>query len=118
MIGQGVFVGEQVMIGNGCRIQNGAQIFTGVTLEEDVFIGPHVVFTNVLYPRAFKSQRDSFKKTLVKKGAMIGANATILCGVTIGGGAMIGAGSVITRDISPFEVVSGASKHLRFIWKD
>lgn len=106
-IGDGVHVGPKVVIGNGCKIQNGAQLFEGVTLEDEVFIGPHVVFTNVTTPRAFIDRKNEFKPTLVRRGASIGANATILCGVTIGEYAMVGAGAVVTRDVNPFTCVVG-----------
>lgn len=106
-IGMYVHVGPHVVIGHGCKIQNGAQLFEGVTLEDDVFIGPHVVTTNVLTPRAFVNRRAEFKPTLIKRGASIGANATILCGVTIGEYAMVGAGAVVTRDVDPFVCVIG-----------
>lgn len=99
MIGEGVHVGPGVKIGNGCRIQNGAQLFEGVTLEENVFIGPHVVFTNVKTPRAFVKRVYAFELTLVKKGASIGANATILPGIVIGEYALVGAGAVVTKDV-------------------
>lgn len=108
MIGEGVHVGPGVKIGNGCRIQNGAQLFEGVTLEENVFIGPHVVFTNVgSVPRAFAKRASAFDLTLVKKGASIGANATILCGIEIGAFAMIGAGSVVTKSVRRQSLVYG-----------
>lgn len=106
MLGQGVHVGTDVVIGNGCSIQNGAQVFTGVTLEDDVFLGPHCTFTNVLTPRAFQ-RAPVLKRTLVKRGASIGANATIVCGVTIGEYAMIGAGSVVTKDVQAHALVMG-----------
>lgn len=107
MIGEGVHVGPGVKVGNGCKIQNGAQLFEGVTLEDDVFIGPHVVFTNVLTPRAFVDRRAEFKPTLVKKGASIGANATIICGKTIDAYAIVGAGTVVTRDVLRQMIVVG-----------
>ena len=106
-IGQGAHVGRNVVVGNGCKIQNGAQLFEGVTLEDDVFVGPGAVFTNVMTPRAFVNRRDHFQKTLVKRGASIGANATILCGITIGEYALVGAGSVVTRDVAPHAIVVG-----------
>ncbi len=106
-LGQGVHVAPGVVIGHGCAIQNGAQLFTGVTLEDDVFVGPCAVFTNVLTPRAFVDRKQEFKPTLVKQGASIGANATILCGVTIGEYAMIGAGAVVTRDVAMHRIVVG-----------
>ena len=106
-LGQGVHVAPGVVIGNGCAIQNGVQLFTGVTLEDDVFVGPCAIFTNVTTPRAFVDRKQEFKPTLVKRGASIGANATILCGVTIGEYAMIGAGAVVTRDVSMHRIVIG-----------
>ena len=107
VIGRDAHVGPNVVIGNGCKIQNGAQLFEGVMLEDDVFIGPHVVTTNVLTPRAFVNRRAEFKPTLIKRGASIGANATILCGVTIGEYAMVGAGAVVTRDVAAHALVYG-----------
>lgn len=107
MLGQGVHVGPGVRIGDGCKIQNGAQLFEGVTLEDEVFIGPHVVFTNVLTPRAFVGRKKEFKPTLVKRGASVGANATILCGSTVNEYALIGAGSVVRGDVQAFTCVVG-----------
>lgn len=107
MLGQSVHIGTEVKIGDGCSIQNGAQVFTGVTLEDDVFLGPHVVFTNVLTPRAFQ-RAPKLKRTFVSRGASIGANATILCGVTIGKYAMVGAGSVVTKNAQPHTLVTGS----------
>lgn len=106
MLGQAVHVGAGATVGDRCSIQNGAQIFTGVTLGDDVFIGPHVVFTNVLVPRAF-AKAVSFEPTLVGPGASIGANATIICGTKIGEYAMIGAGAVVTKDVLPHTLVVG-----------
>jgi len=106
-IGEGVHIGPRVVVGNGCKIQNGAQLFEGVTLEDDVFVGPHVVFTNVWTPRAFIDRKAEFKPTLVKRGASIGANATIICGVTIGEYALIGAGAVVAKDVRPHELILG-----------
>jgi len=107
ILGQNVYVGGEAVIGNGCKIQNNVSIYDAVTLEDDVFIGPSAVFTNVKEPRAAIRQRDNFKPTLVKKGATIGANATIVCGVTIGEGAMIGAGAVVTKDVPARETWVG-----------
>jgi len=107
IIGDSVFVGKNVVIGNGCKIQNGAFLPTGVTLEDAVFVGPHTVFTNVKNPRAFVERKNEFKPTLIQKGATIGANCTIICGVTIGTYAMIGAGSVVTKDIDSYRVAFG-----------
>ncbi|MEI9932827.1 MAG: DapH/DapD/GlmU-related protein [Rhizomicrobium sp.] len=108
VISQNVMIGPNVSIGNGCKIQNNVSLYEGVTLEEDVFCGPSMVFTNVLYPRAFVSRRDEFLPTLIKKGASIGANATIVCGNTVGAYAMIGAGAVVTRDVDDHALVIGA----------
>lgn len=104
-IGQGCYIASTAVIGNNCRIQNHVSVYDGVVLDEDVFIGPSVVFTNVKRPRAYK--RGVFERTLVKKGATIGANATIICGVTIGEGAFIGAGSVVTKDVPAYSTVWG-----------
>lgn len=115
-IGQYVHIGPKVIVGNGCKIQNGAQLFEGVTLEDDVFVGPCAVFTNVTTPRAFINRRAEFKPTFVKKGASIGANATILCGVTIGEYAMIAAGAVVTRDVKAHSlVVSSPARHVSWV---
>jgi UDP-2-acetamido-3-amino-2,3-dideoxy-glucuronate N-acetyltransferase len=105
-IGQGCFIAK-VRIGHGCRIQNHVSVFEGVTLEDDVFLGPSCVFTNVKHPRAHVPRKASYARTLVCKGTTIGANATILCGVTIGEYAMIGAGAVVTADVPPHALVVG-----------
>jgi UDP-2-acetamido-3-amino-2,3-dideoxy-glucuronate N-acetyltransferase len=107
VLGQNVMVGPKVSIGSGCKIQNNVSIYAGVTLEDDVFCGPSMVFTNVMNPRAFVERRDEFRPTLVKKGASIGANATIICGVSIGCYALIGAGALITRDVPDHALVVG-----------
>tara|TARA_B100001142_G_C14257219_1_gene625623 strand:- start:457 stop:1023 length:567 start_codon:yes stop_codon:yes gene_type:complete len=107
IIGQNVMIGPDVRIASGCKIQNNVSVYQGVTLEDDVFCGPSVVFTNVLNPRAFVNRKDDFRPTLVKKGATIGANATIICGVTIGEYAMIGAGAVVTKDVPPYALSYG-----------
>lgn len=106
-IGQNVFIGKNVKIGNGVKIQNNVCLFDGVEIEDDVFIGPSVVFTNVLSPRAFVERKHQFLKTLIKKGASIGANCTIICGNTISEYALIGAGSVVTKSIQDFELWYG-----------
>jgi UDP-2-acetamido-3-amino-2,3-dideoxy-glucuronate N-acetyltransferase len=106
-IGQGCYVGN-VRIGDGCRIQNHVSIYDGVTLEDDVFLGPSCVFTNVKHPRAHVSRKPAYARTRIGRGATIGANATIVCGVTIGAYAMIGAGAVVTEDIPPHALVVGA----------
>ena len=108
VISQNVMIGPNVTIGNGCKIQNNVSIYEGVSLEDDVFCGPSMVFTNVLLPRAHVSRRSEFLPTLVKQGASIGANATIVCGRTIGRYAMVGAGAVVSRDVEDFALVVGA----------
>lgn len=105
-IGQGCFIGR-VRIGHGCRIQNNVSLFDGVTLEDDVFLGPSCVFTNVKHPRAHVQRKTKFARTLVCKGATVGANATIMCGITIGEYALIGAGAVVTADVQPYALVIG-----------
>ncbi|MFC1809400.1 acyltransferase [Candidatus Omnitrophota bacterium] len=106
-IGQNVFIDSDVHIGNGCKIQNNVSVYNQVTLEDDVFCGPSCVFTNVINPRSFIERKNEYKKTLVKKGATIGANATIVCGVTIGSYAFIAAGAVVTKDVPDFAIVKG-----------
>lgn len=108
-IGQNVVIGPRVEIGNNVKIQNNVSVYEGVTLEDDVFCGPSMVFTNIATPRsAFpRNKREDNLETLVKQGASIGANATIICGNTIGEHALIGAGSVITKDVPPYAVVYG-----------
>jgi UDP-2-acetamido-3-amino-2,3-dideoxy-glucuronate N-acetyltransferase len=107
VIGQNVMIGPMVHIGNGCKIQNNVSIYEAVTLEDDVFCGPSMVFTNVLLPRAHVSRKTEFLPTLVKRGASIGANATVICGRTIGRYAMVGAGTVVTRDVPDYALVLG-----------
>lgn len=106
-IGQNVYIDKEVTIGNGVKIQNNVSVYKGVVIEQDVFLGPSVVFTNVMNPRSFIERKQEFKQTLVRKGASIGANATIICGVEIGAYAMIGAGAVITKNVEPFALVIG-----------
>jgi len=106
ILGQNVFVGKAI-IGAGCKIQNNVSVFDGVTLEENVFCGPSMVFTNVLNPRAHVERKDEFRETLVEKGVTIGANATIICGNTLGQYCMIGACAVVTKDVSPYALVVG-----------
>jgi len=105
--GQNCVVGGNVNIGNGVKVQNNVSIYEGVEIEDDVFLGPSMVFTNVINPRAFIKRKDEFKKTLLKKGCSIGANATIICGVTIGEYALIGSGAVINRDVPPYALMVG-----------
>ncbi|MBT5407113.1 MAG: N-acetyltransferase [Candidatus Marinimicrobia bacterium] len=108
-IGQNVNIGNNVIIGNGVKIQNNVSIYEGVELEDFVFCGPSMVFTNIKVPRSEFPQRDSkyYSKTIVKKSASIGANATIVCGVTIGEYALIGSGAVVTKDVPPYALVIG-----------
>ena len=105
--GQNCVVGPNVKIGNGVKVQNNISIYDGVEIEDDVFLGPSCVFTNVINPRAFIQRKDEFKKTLLKKGCSIGANVTIVCGVTIGEYALIGAGAVVTKDVKPYSLMVG-----------
>lgn len=105
--GQNVFVGNQVTIGNNVKVQNNVSVYDRVTLEDDVFCGPSMVFTNVYNPRAAIERKDQYRPTLVKQGATLGANCTIVCGVTIGRYAFIGAGSVVTRDVPDYALMVG-----------
>lgn len=107
VIGQNVMIGPDVVIGNRCKIQNNVSIYKGVTLEDEVFCGPSCVFTNVYTPRAFIERKHEFRHTLVKRGATIGANATVVCGVTIGRYAFVGAGAVVNRDVPDYALVVG-----------
>ena len=107
VLGQNTYVAPTVRIGDGCRVQNNVSLYDAVVLEEDVFVGPSAVFTNVRTPRAHVSRKDAYEETLLRKGSSIGANVTIVCGVELGSYAMIGAGSVITRSIEPFSLVAG-----------
>src|SRR5262249_20004192 len=106
-IGQNVVISPQVTIGDNVKIQNNVSVYTGVVLEDDVFCGPSMVFTNVVNPRSHVSRKDEYKRTLVQKGASIGANATVVCGNTIGRYAFIGAGAVVTRDVPDYALVVG-----------
>jgi len=106
-IGQNVVVSPQVILGNNVKVQNNVSIYTGVICEDDVFLGPSMVFTNVINPRSAVIRKDEYKRTLIKKGASIGANATIICGNDIGEYALIGAGSVVTKSVKPFALVVG-----------
>ena len=105
--GQNCVVGPNVSIGNGVKVQNNVSIYEGVEVEDDVFLGPSMVFTNVVNPRAFIVRREEFKKTLLKRGCSIGANATIICGVEIGEYALIGSGAVINKDVKPYSLMVG-----------
>jgi len=118
VLGQNVMAGPDVIIGHNCKIQNNVSIYKGVTLEDDVFCGPSCVFTNVINPRAFIERKDEFKQTLVKKGATIGANATIVCGNTIGKYALVGAGAVVTHNVPDYALVVGVpAKQLGWVCK-
>jgi UDP-2-acetamido-3-amino-2,3-dideoxy-glucuronate N-acetyltransferase len=106
-LGQNVFVADGVVLGDGVRVQNNVSIYTGVTIEDDAFLGPSCVFTNVVNPRSFVSRKDEYKPTRVGRGATIGANATIVCGHDVGEYAFVGAGAVVTRDVLPYALVVG-----------
>jgi len=106
-LGQNVFVGDRVVIGDNVRIQNNVSVYDEVTLEDDVFCGPSMVFTNVINPRSAVPRRDQYRRTLVRKGATLGANCTIICGVTVGAHAFVAAGAVVTKDVPEFALVAG-----------
>jgi UDP-2-acetamido-3-amino-2,3-dideoxy-glucuronate N-acetyltransferase len=106
-IGQNVVISPAVVLGNNVKIQNNVSVYTGVELEDDVFCGPSMVFTNVVNPRSHVSRKDEYRRTLVRRGASIGANATIVCGHTIGRYAFIGAGAVVTKDVPDFALALG-----------
>ena len=107
VIGQNVLVASGVRIGDGCKIQNNVSLYTGVVLEDHVFCGPSIVFTNVVNPRSEIVRKDEYRTTLVKRGATLGANSTIVCGVTIGAYAFVGAGAVVTHDVADYALVFG-----------
>ena len=106
-IGQNVFIANHVSIGNNVRIQNNVSLYEGVICEEDVFIGPSVVFTNVINPRSFINRKNQYQTTIIRKGATIGANATIICGHEIGSFSFIGAGAVVTKSVPPYALIVG-----------
>lgn len=106
-IGQNVVISPEVVLGNNVKVQNNVSIYTGVICEDDVFVGPSVVFTNVINPRSGVNRRGQYSKTIVRKGASIGANATIVCGHNIGAYAFIGAGTVVTREVPPYALIVG-----------
>ncbi len=106
-IGQNVFIGNGVVLGNKVKVQNNVSIYTGVICEDEVFLGPSMVFTNVINPRSAIERKNQFRQTLVKKGASIGANATIVCGNELGEFCMIGAGAVITKPVKPYALMMG-----------
>ena len=106
-IGQNVLIASDVHIGNNVKIQNNVSIYTGVVIEDDVFLGPSMVFTNVINPRSHVNRKDEYKTTLIRQGSSVGANATIVCGVILGKYCFVGAGAVVTRDIPDFALVYG-----------
>lgn len=106
-IGQNVFIANKVVIGNNVKIQNNVSLYTGVICEDDVFLGPSVVFTNVINPRSHVNRKNEYMQTLIKTGATIGANATILCGNTLGRYSFVGAGAVVTKDVADYALVVG-----------
>lgn len=106
-IGQNVMIGKGVTLGNNVKVQNNVSLYEGVSCEDDVFIGPSVVFTNVINPRSAVSRKYEFKQTIIKRGASIGANATIVCGITIGEFAFVGAGSVVTKSVAAYALAKG-----------
>lgn len=106
-IGQNVVISPDVVIGNNCKIQNNVSVYTGVICEDDVFLGPSMVFTNVINPRAAVSRKSEYRQTLIRRGASVGANATIVCGHTLGEYCLIGAGSVVTKDVLPYALMVG-----------
>jgi len=108
VLGQNVFVGNRVVIGNNVRIQNNVSVYDEVTLEDDVFCGPSMVFTNVFNPRSHVSRKDEYRRTLVRRGASIGANATVVCGYELGEYSFVGAGAVVTRDVPGYALMVGA----------
>ncbi len=111
-LGQNVFVGGRAVVGAGCKIQNNVSVYDAVVLEDDVFVGPSAVFTNVVNPRAFVNRKEAYAETRVGRGASIGANATVVCGVTVGAFALVGAGAVVTRDVPAHALVLGVPGRL------
>ncbi len=109
--GQNCVVGPNVSVGNGVKVQNNVSIYEGIFIEDDVFLGPSMVFTNIINPRSFIARKEEFKPTVLKRGASIGANATIVCGVTVGEYALIGSGAVINRDVKPYALMVGVPAH-------
>jgi UDP-2-acetamido-3-amino-2,3-dideoxy-glucuronate N-acetyltransferase len=117
-LGQNVFVGNKVTIGNNVKVQNNVSVYDNVHLEDDVFCGPSMVFTNVYNPRSFIERKTEYRDTLVKRGATLGANCTIVCGVTVGEYSLVGAGAVINKDVKPFALMVGVpAKQIGWISK-
>lgn len=112
-IGQNVVISSAAVLGNGVKVQNNVSVYTGVVCEDDVFLGPSCVFTNVINPRAFIERKHEYRKTLIRQGASIGANAVIVCGHTVGKYAMIGAGAVVTADVPDYALVYGVPARLQ-----
>ena len=118
VIGQNVVIGPNVKVGNKCKIQNNVSVYKGVTLEDEVFCGPSMVFTNVMNPRAGVEKKSEFKNTLIKKGATLGANCTIVCGIEIGEYAFVGAGAVVNKNVKPFALMVGVpARHVGWMSK-
>jgi UDP-2-acetamido-3-amino-2,3-dideoxy-glucuronate N-acetyltransferase len=116
ILGQNVMVAPRVRLANNVKVQNNVSIYTGVVCEDDTFLGPSMVFTNIINPRSFLERKEEFRTTLVKKGASIGANATVICGVTLGEYCLIGAGAVVTKDVPDFALVVGnPARHLGWV---
>ena len=113
-IGQNVVISPNVILGNGVKIQNNVSVYTGVVCEDDVFLGPSCVFTNVINPRSFISRKDEYRKTVIGKGASVGANATIVCGHNIGKYAFVAAGAVVTKDIPDYALVMGNPDRVKY----
>ena len=112
-IGQNVNIGSKAVLGNGCKIQNNVSIYDNVILEDDVFCGPSMVFTNVMNPRSFVVRKNEYKETRLKKGSSVGANATIVCGTTVGEYAFVGAGSTVTKDVPAFAMAYGVPARVK-----
>lgn len=119
VLGQNVYVGATAQVGNRVKIQNNVSIYDSVIIEDDVFCGPSMVFTNVLTPRAFVSRKEEYLKTIVKKGCSIGANATVVCGATLGEYSMVAAGAVVTKDVPAYALVAGVpAKQMGWVAQD
>lgn len=118
VIGEGVHIGNDVIIGNWCKIQNHSLIYKGVTLEDEVFLGPNTITTNDLYPRARGDWEDRFRTTFFKKGSSVGANCTIVCGIELGIFSMVAAGSVVCQNVMDYSLVKGnPARHVKFLEK-